>query len=301
MERVRGFCGGDAFGTVVAGGKIASRPFRRSESIHIELICLYLFNEFTACENRRKDDTAQEILLTTLHQRIFNDIQAAILDGTWPPGHRIPFETELTEQYQCSRMTVSKALSALAERGMIVRRRRAGTFVATPLNRTVMEIQDIGTQDLLATQLHSYKILANAVSELTAEEAPTVGAPKGAPVKRVQCLHWVDSQAYALEQRIIMLDVVPQARQENFDALPPGQWMITQIPWSEARHVIQALAADANTARLLETKRNTACLKLIRQTFLNQVTINYTEIVYVGDRYQFAGSFISGGQNTEID
>jgi GntR family histidine utilization transcriptional repressor len=244
---------------------------------------------------------AEELFLTTLHQRIFNDIQTAILEGAWPPGHRIPFETELSEQYQCSRMTVSKALSALAERGMIVRRRRAGTFVATPLNRTVMEIQDIGIQNLLATQAHTYKILANTISELTQEEAQAVGEPSGAQIKRVQCLHRVDNQAYALEHRIIMLDVVPQARDESFDTLPPGQWMIAQMPWSEARHVIQALSADVNTARLLETRRNSACLKLIRQTFLNQSTINYTEIVYVGDRYQFAGSFVSGRPNTEIE
>jgi GntR family histidine utilization transcriptional repressor len=239
--------------------------------------------------------------LTTLHQRIFNDIQAAILDGTWPPGHRIPFETELSQQYQCSRMTVSKALSALAERGMIIRRRRAGTFVATPLNRTVMEIQDIGIQDLLATQAHTYTILSNAVSELTEEESQAVGESSGTPIKRIRCLHSVDHLPYALEHRIIMLDVVPQARDEHFDALTPGQWMITQMPWSEARHVIQALSADATTARLLETRRNAACLRLIRHTFMNQSTINYTDIIYVGDRYQFAGSFISGGQSTEIE
>lgn len=272
-----------------------------TEFIHIELICLYLLRGFNACENRAKDENAEELFLTTLHQRIFNDIQAAILDGTWPPGYRIPFETELSQQYQCSRMTVSKALSALTERGMIIRRRRAGTFVATPLNRTVMEIQDIGTQALLTTQAHSYRIQTNAISELTEKEAQVVGESSGAPIKRIQCLHSVDQKPYSLEHRIIMLNVVPQARDESFDTLPPGQWMITQMPWSEARHVIQALSADATTARLLEIKRNAACLKLIRQTFLHQSTINYTEIIYVGDRYQFSGSFISGGQSTEIE
>lgn len=271
------------------------------ESIHIGLICLYLFGKLDACDNRPKDENARELFLTTLHQRIFNDIQTAILDGTWPPGHRIPFETELSQQYQCSRMTVSKALSALAERGMIIRRRRAGTFVATPLNRTVMEIQDIGTRDLLTTQVQSYKILTNAVSELTEEEARAMGESGGAAIKRIQCLHSIDHEPYALENRIIMLDIVPQARDESFDTLSPGQWMISQMPWSEAKHVIQALSADAQMARLLETKRNAACLKLIRQTFLIQSTINYTEIIYVGDRYQFSGSFISGGQSTELE
>ena len=47
----------------------------------------------------------------SLYQRILGDIRGRILSGEWPPGHRIPFEHELTEEYGCSRMTVNKALS----------------------------------------------------------------------------------------------------------------------------------------------------------------------------------------------
>ena len=54
-----------------------------------------------------------------LHQRIRTDIEAKILSGDLGPGDRIPFEHELTAQYGCSRMTVSKAISALAEAGLI--------------------------------------------------------------------------------------------------------------------------------------------------------------------------------------
>ena len=49
------------------------------------------------------------------------------LVGHWPPGHRVPFEHELMETYSCSRMTVNKVMSALADAGLVVRRRRAGT------------------------------------------------------------------------------------------------------------------------------------------------------------------------------
>ena len=63
----------------------------------------------------------------TLNQRIRGDIERRIHSGEWPPGHRIPSEHELTLAYGCSRMTVNKALGALAEAGMIERRRRAGS------------------------------------------------------------------------------------------------------------------------------------------------------------------------------
>ena len=65
----------------------------------------------------------------SLHQRILADISERIVSGDWPPGHRIPFEHELSAEYQCSRMTVNKALSQLAKSGLIERRRRSGSFV----------------------------------------------------------------------------------------------------------------------------------------------------------------------------
>ena len=62
---------------------------------------------------------------TTLHKRIRSEIQARILSGVWPPGHRIPFEHELMGEYGCSRMTVNKALSQLAKSGLIERRKKS--------------------------------------------------------------------------------------------------------------------------------------------------------------------------------
>ena len=80
----------------------------------------------------------------SLHQRILSNISEKILSGAWAPGHRIPFEHELTAQYSCSRMTVNKALSELAQADLIERRRRAGTFLRRPQHLSaVLQIADI--------------------------------------------------------------------------------------------------------------------------------------------------------------
>jgi GntR family histidine utilization transcriptional repressor len=68
----------------------------------------------------------------TLYKQIRLDIERRILTGEWPPGHRIPFEHELMTRYGCSRMTVSKALSELAQADLIGRRRRSGTWAPGP-------------------------------------------------------------------------------------------------------------------------------------------------------------------------
>lgn len=52
-----------------------------------------------------------------------------ILRGRYGPNAQIPTEHELCETYQISRTPVSRALSELAEEGVILRHRRRGTFV----------------------------------------------------------------------------------------------------------------------------------------------------------------------------
>src|SRR3954451_9800248 len=52
-----------------------------------------------------------------------------ILSGRYSPEARLPTEHELCDQYAISRTPVSRALSELAEEGVILRHRRRGTFV----------------------------------------------------------------------------------------------------------------------------------------------------------------------------
>jgi DNA-binding transcriptional regulator YhcF (GntR family) len=53
----------------------------------------------------------------------------AVLSGEYRPGDRLPTEHELCRRYGISRTPVSRALSELAEEGVLVRQRRNGTFV----------------------------------------------------------------------------------------------------------------------------------------------------------------------------
>ena len=110
----------------------------------------------------------------TLNQRIRSELEGRILSGEWAPGFRIPYEHELMEQYACSRMTVNKVLTALAESGMIERRRRAGSFVARQsphLELVALEIPDIAVQVSAMGHAYGYRLLQRALRSAHADDA----------------------------------------------------------------------------------------------------------------------------------
>jgi GntR family transcriptional regulator, transcriptional repressor for pyruvate dehydrogenase complex len=69
-------------------------------------------------------------MTTQRHLEIIRLLEATIRSGSLPPGERLPAERQLAKEYQVSRNTVREAIKALAEKGVLVSRRGAGTYVA---------------------------------------------------------------------------------------------------------------------------------------------------------------------------
>jgi GntR family transcriptional regulator len=65
--------------------------------------------------------------------QIARELTAAISDGTYPVGARLPTELELCEHFGISRFTAREAVRVLSSAGLVTRRQRVGTVViATP-------------------------------------------------------------------------------------------------------------------------------------------------------------------------
>ncbi|MBC7954997.1 MAG: GntR family transcriptional regulator [Cytophagales bacterium] len=66
-----------------------------------------------------------------LYQQIKVLITRSLQSGEWKPGESIPSEVDLAARYKVSQGTVRKAIDALADENLVVRRQGKGTFVAT--------------------------------------------------------------------------------------------------------------------------------------------------------------------------
>ena len=228
----------------------------------------------------------------SLTGRIHRDIQQRIVAGDWPAGTRIPFETDLAEQYGCSRMTVNKALSALAQEGLITRRRKAGSFVAEPkVEQAVMQIQDFAMEAARLGLPYQHEITLHRQERLDATTARATGLPRGARVLHISCRHSIGAQPVAFEDRLIILATVPAAAEERFDAIPPGTWLLRRVPWTQAEHTIRARCADAALAGLLNVALGEACLVLQRRTWHQGAPVTIVDITYAGERQHLVGRF----------
>ena len=220
--------------------------------------------------------TRRATTIPSLHERILGDIEGRILTGEWPPGVRIPFEHELSAQYQCSRMTVNKALSELAKAGLIERRRKVGSFVMrAPSRSAVLEIPDVKAEVAALVQFRAplTELFRNAgqfslkgagfEASITRQREDAVAALGAAyrfeiltrrqrrgiradagrlegvaagPILDLTCRHWAGKKPFCIEERLINLTATPEAADENFAEIAPGPWLLARAPWTRAEH-----------------------------------------------------------------
>lgn len=228
----------------------------------------------------------------TLHERIRSGIEQKILSGIWKPGDRIPSEFELVEQYGCSRMTVSKAIGELVQAGMVVRRRKAGSFVAQPpIHSGILEVPDIQTEILKRGQAYGYVLLGRSQRKSRKANAVEVDLAGNGELLELECVHFADKRPFAYEKRLINISAVPQSVDANFAQTPPGTWLLSHVPWTTAEHRISAVGADLPTAKLLDVPTWTPCLLLERQTWHDGVGVTHVWQTFPGDSYDLVATF----------
>ncbi|MFI0843578.1 histidine utilization repressor [Mesorhizobium sp. IMUNJ 23232] len=228
----------------------------------------------------------------SLHQRILSDISDRILSGEWAPGHRIPYEYELSATYGCSRMTVNKALTQLAKAGLIERRRRSGSFVRRPKSQAaILEIHDIKTEVQALGLPYHYQLVSRCIRRGTSDDIERLGLTKPSEIIELISLHFAGLRPFCHENRVISLKTVPDAGHETFANIAPGPWLVARIPWSVAEHRIRATGVEAGLAPMLDIDAGTPSLVVERQTWSADQPVTHVRFTYAGDSHTLVARF----------
>jgi len=226
-----------------------------------------------------------------LYNQLKELLRAQILDGTYPPGSRMPSESELGELFQVSRITVRQALGDLQKEGLIFKIHGKGTFVAKP-----KAFQNVSTLQGLAeslshlgyeviNQLHSVKFIK--ADTLVAERLQLSEGDKVAEIKRVRL---INREPVSLEISYLLKEVGEKL--QKADLVTRDIFLILendlQLNLGHADLAIDAVLADSELAKALNVEAGSPVMRIERLTHtLDGKPIDFEFLYYRGDAFQY--------------
>ncbi|MCY0881327.1 MAG: GntR family transcriptional regulator, partial [Firmicutes bacterium] len=141
--------------------------------------------------------------MVTLYERTIDFIRRYIVENQLKPGDKLPTEGEFAQMVGVSLVTVRRALSELAQQGLIVREQGRGTFLQVP--RIDAETTRLGSlkETLHGDQPLSTKLISIVARSATADEAERLEVPPEAAVWEVTRIRFVGEQPLIREVAVI--------------------------------------------------------------------------------------------------
>ncbi|MFN8053437.1 MAG: GntR family transcriptional regulator [Acidimicrobiales bacterium] len=185
---------------------------------------------------------------TIRYQVIADHLRQRVSSGEFAAGALLPSESELSAEYEASRVTVRRALEALRAERLVDSRQGFGWFVAAdPLRQELHHLGTIDSQLRAAGLTSERRILSFSFTEAPSRVADILGERNVLEVRR---LNLADGQPFALvtvwcpEALGAELSRADVERASFLEQLP--------VEFGGASQTIGAEAASAETGKLLD-------------------------------------------------
>ncbi|MEY8441103.1 GntR family transcriptional regulator [Lactobacillaceae bacterium 24-114] len=149
-----------------------------------------------------------------VYRSVMKDIKQKILSGQYP-DMRLPDERSLSNSYQVSRSSIKRALSVLAQQGIIFKKRGSGTFI-NPLylkNRSLFRYEgsNLGVTDSFKFdgKKQGIKLLDYQVIPASKELQQDLFLDENDFVYKVRRLRLIDDQPFMIENGYIPIKIIP--------------------------------------------------------------------------------------------
>lgn len=152
------------------------------------------------------------------YKLIYQDIKNKIHTHIYEPNEKIPDGGSLAEDYNCSKLTVSKALDLLVQEGMLIRRQGSGTYVKENFsNRTTVELDNFSSYSKKFGKEH----LKSTVVDFSIITPPTEVAQKlnitDEFVYKILRLRTVDNIPQIFEETYMPIYVIPGLKEKHLE------------------------------------------------------------------------------------
>jgi GntR family transcriptional regulator len=207
-----------------------------------------------------------------LYLQLESLLVASLDAGEWRPGEAIPSETELAARFGVSQGTVRKAIDALAASNLVVRRQGKGTFVAThteektSLFRFLRIRRSDGREEYPAS-----RVLDVRRGKASTEVARLLELKAGAPVFVLRRVLEYSGQPVVLDEIVLPAPMFRGLTRAKVDAYRGSMYSFFETQFGvrmlKAQERLRAIAADAQTAAVLELRPGDPLLAVERVTY----------------------------------
>ncbi len=192
----------------------------------------------------------------------------------WLPGEKLPNEEIMAREYGVARTTLNRALREIAKEGYLIRRRKAGTFVAIhPVRRAVVKIPIIRHEVEASGKAYRYKLLEQNIKNPPAK----IGTQS---CLYVRALHYADDTPHALEERWVNQHIVPDILDADLNKISANEWLVLNTPFSSGRVGFSAANATDEQAKLLGLQPDEAVFIVNRDTWQDGAFVTNAQIIY---------------------
>jgi GntR family transcriptional regulator len=235
-----------------------------------------------------------------LYIQLAEEISGRIRRGDLRPGDRVASEPELMRRHAVSRATAVRALEHLERAGLVRREQGRGTFVREPhlvqrqpvlgsFSEQVRRHGHVPSQRLAGLAVVSGENERPAESGWFADEVELL---------RIVRLRVVDGEPVGLHTTVLPRETAERAGidENSFTAADASLYALLEsagIRVVEADEHLQAIAASAPEARMLEVPAGTPLMQVVRVSFgAKGSPIEVTDARYVGDRFDYSVSLV---------
>lgn len=227
-----------------------------------------------------------------LYFQLAQHFEAAIRSGALKVGARLENEVQLAERLGLSRPTVRSAFLYLANKGLVVRKRGAGTLVANERIDRNVELTSLYDDLAASSRSPATQVLKAEVSPAGDQVAGALQLPERALVLALERLRLADGEPMALMHNylpagLIQLDVELLEKHGLYELLRASG----VAPYSATQRM-SAKNASAAEARMLDETRGTALLTMERIAYdQSGRPVEFARHLYRASRYAFTTSF----------
>ena len=221
---------------------------------------------------------------------IYDILKQKIIDGEYSIGDTFPAEPELQEYFNVSRITVRHAVQILVDEGYLQRIHGVGTIVVSQKESLQLQSLLSFSEENKNVETSSELLSFNSDEKVSPFICSKLGLAKGSSVSKHERLRYLEGVPIGLQS--VYCPSFLNLTEEELSKPNSSLYQLFKEKGYEinsANETIGSVVADERIAKYLNVKVGSPLLFVQRVTTdKNNRIVEYAEIYYRGDRYQYS-------------